>query len=126
MIAISLRCMLLKTKLLYLKLLLHKRNKSQNKYKKRYWIRKLNLDRKQKGEYNILVKDLKLFDHELFFRYFRMSPTILEELLSWVCPLIKKKSTHMRDSISAPERFCVTMCFLVTGDAQTTIAINSA
>ena len=44
--------------------------------------------------------------------------------MSWVCPLIKKKSTHMRDSISAPERFCVTMRFLVTGDAQITIAIN--
>ena len=77
MIAISLRCMLWKLKLLYLKLLLHKINKSQNKYKKRYWIRKLYLDRKQKGEYNILVKDLKLFDHELFFCYFRMSPKIL-------------------------------------------------
>ncbi|XP_065651226.1 uncharacterized protein LOC136079418 [Hydra vulgaris] len=53
-----------------------------------------------------------------------MSLTILEELLSWVCPLVEKKSTHMRDSISASERFCVTMRFLVNGDAQTTIAIN--
>ncbi|XP_047132643.1 uncharacterized protein LOC124811312 [Hydra vulgaris] len=53
-----------------------------------------------------------------------MSPTILEELLSWVCPLIRKKSTHMRDCISAPERFCVTMRFLVTGEAQKTIAMN--
>ena len=48
------------------------------------WVRKLFQERKQKGEFNILIKDMKLFDSEWFFRYFRMSPTTFEHLLSWV------------------------------------------
>ena len=38
-------------------------------------------ERKLKGKYNLLVKDMKLFDLEYFFQQFRMMPTQLEELL---------------------------------------------
>ena len=54
----------------------------KNKYKKTVWIRKLFEEREQKGEFNMLVKDMKLFDSEWFFRYFRMSPETFEQLLS--------------------------------------------
>ena len=67
---------------------------------------------------------MKLFDSECFFRYLRMSPTTFEKLLSWVAPRITKKDTKMRESISAQERLCVTLRYLVTGDAQITIATN--
>ena len=46
------------------------------------WIRKLFEEREQKGEFNMLVQDMKLFDSEWFFRYFRVSPKTFEQLLS--------------------------------------------
>ena len=51
-------------------------------------------ERQSKGEFNTLVRELMLVDHEYFFRLFRMSPSTFEVLLSWVAPLIKKKSTY--------------------------------
>ena len=32
------------------------------------------MGRHPKGEFPVLVKELKLFDHELFFKQLRMSP----------------------------------------------------
>ncbi|XP_057310637.1 uncharacterized protein LOC130648602 [Hydractinia symbiolongicarpus] len=119
----SRRLVLLK-KVKLLKLLALENEKNNRKYKKRYWIRQIYQERKQKGEFHLLIQDLKLYDHQLFFQYFRMSPSDLEKLLSWVAPLVVKKETRMRESIKPSERLCVTMRYLVTGDAQVTIASN--
>ena len=51
----------------------------------------------------MLVKDLRLHDELFFFKYFRMSPTIFEELLTWIAPYIQKQETKMREPIS-PEK----------------------
>ena len=72
----------------------------------------------------MLVKDLRLHDELFFFKYFRMSPTIFEELLAWIAPYIQKQETKMREPISARERLCVALRYLVTGDEQVTIAAN--
>ena len=53
-----------------------------------------------------------------------MSPTVFEELLSFVCPIIAKQSTAMHDPISSSERLSVTLRYLVTGDAQCTVAAS--
>ena len=66
-------------------------------------------------------KELGLFDHEYFFKQFRMLPSKFEELLSYVGHKIQK-SESIREPIGAAETLCVTLQFLVTGDAQTTIA----
>ena len=112
----------LRRKLLIL-LLLRKR-RQRLKYRKRFWVRKVYEERKTKGEFNVLVRELMLADHEYFFRLFRMSPSTFELLLSWVAPLIKKESTRMREAIPPDERLCVTLRYLVTGDAQTTIGAS--
>ena len=69
----------------------------------------------------MLVRDLRLHDHELFFRYFRMSPTQFEHLVQLVAPSLIKDESR-RESIRPPERLAVTLRYLCTGDAQTTIA----
>ena len=71
--------------------------KNSGKYKKRFWVRKICSERKQKGEFNMLVKDLRLHDELFFFKYFRMSPTIFEELLTWIAPYIQKQETKVRE-----------------------------
>ena len=90
--------------------------------KRKYWVRKIYAERQTKGEYHLLVHDLRLYDQVYFFRCFRMSPQIFERLLTWVGPYITKTTTKMRYPVSAGERLCVTLRYLVTGDAQVTIA----
>ena len=53
-----------------------------------------------------------------------MSPIVFEELLSFVSPIIVKQSTAMRGPISPSERLAVTLRYLVTGDAQCTVAAS--
>ena len=70
------------------------------------------------------MKEMMLFDHDCFFRCFRMLPQTFEMLLSWVAPFIKKDATRMRDPISPDERLSVTLRYLVTGDEQVSIAAS--
>ena len=87
------------------------------------WIRKIFAEREEKSEYYLLVKDMHLFDHEYFFKCFRMSPTTFELLLSSVAPLIVR-SSRSRSVASPAERLCVTLRHLSTGDAHVTIAAS--
>ena len=68
--------------------LFRKRRKSrrliEKKKQRQFWVRSILRERKLKGEFHTLIQDLKLFETEYFFKQFRMTPTKLEELLSWV------------------------------------------
>ena len=90
---------------------------------KRLWIRKIYQERKEKGEYHLLIRDMRLYDHSLFYQQFRMTPTKYEDLLNMVAPQIVKSSLK-REAISPGERLAVTLRYLVTGDAQTTIGAS--
>ena len=50
-----------------------------------------------------------------------MSPTLFEELVAMITLFITKQHTQFRDPISPSERLCVTLRYLVTGDAHVTI-----
>ena len=97
-----------------------KRKEALEKKKRRFWVRRIFEERKTEGVFHTVVADMKLFDHDYFQKQFRMSPTKLEELLRWVAPRIIKKS-EKREPIAPEERLCVTLRYLVTGDAQVTI-----
>ena len=125
MAAVNLRyLLLLKARLLIKILLLRRRERRLQKYKKRFWIRKIYEEREQKGEYHLLIKELRLYDAEYFFRCFRMTPTLFEELLNWFGPFLQKKDTKMRKAIHPSERLSVCLRYLVTGDAQVTISAS--
>ena len=66
--------------------------------KHRFWAVKIYIDRQQKGEFHLLVKQAKNFDAEFFFQMFRMSATQFEELLQFIFPYIEKESLR-RESI---------------------------
>ena len=86
-------------------------------------VRRLFLERKQKGLFNLLIKDFHMFAHEYSLKSFRMSPKLFERLLSWLAPYITKFSIK-RDVVSPAELLIVTLRFLCTGDAQITIATS--
>ena len=53
--------------LMYLLILYHRRKRRIcNKYRKIFWVRKLFQHRRTRGEFDNLVRELKLHDHELF------------------------------------------------------------
>lgn len=64
-----------------------------------------------------------LFDGEYFFRLFRMSPAKFEELLGLVGSKITRFNSR-RKAIGPGERLSVTLRYLVTGDAFSTIAAS--
>ena len=92
------------------------------KYMKRFWVRKIYEERNLKGEFHHLMQEMMLFDHDYFFRCFRMLLATLEKLLSWIAPFIRKQSASMREPIEPSERLSVTLRYLVAGDALVSIA----
>ena len=82
-------------------LLLLLRRRQDLKKSPRFWVRKIFKERKEKGEYHVLVKEAKLFDHELFFKMFRMLPPKFDELLQLVGPRLIK--TRARREPIGPE-----------------------
>ena len=73
-------------------------------------------DRHLKGECHLVVNELRLFDHELFFVCFCMSPSTFDELLS--------QTTRCHEPVHSNERLAVTLRYLATGDAKSTIALS--
>ncbi len=71
----------------------------RNKYRKRFWVRPILQRRKEQGEYANLIKEMQLGDHESFFKYFRISPTLFEALLNLVAPLIIKSNQKESQSL---------------------------
>ena len=51
---------------------------SRNRIRKKIWIRQIFQQRETKGEFHILVKDLRLFDKEYFFRKFQVDVATFE------------------------------------------------
>ena len=106
-----------------LTLILLWRRLRRRKYRKRFWVRQIYAERKEKGEYHTLVREAMLFDSDLFFRLFRMTPSKFEELLGFCAPRITRKKAR-REAIGPGERLSVTLRYLVTGDAFSTIAAS--
>ena len=86
----------------------------------RFWVRRFLKKREEKGAFNSLIPELRMFDREYFYRFLRMSPERLEHLLTLVGPLIKKKFCPSRQPISPSERIIVTLRYLATGESQQT------
>ncbi|KAF3844209.1 hypothetical protein F7725_013550 [Dissostichus mawsoni] len=90
---------------------------------RRCWVHPILRKRLQRGEYHVLVQELRLDDH-LFQQYFRMSKDVFDELLGKVGPLITKVDTCMRLSIGPAERLAICLRYLATGDSYRTIAFS--
>ena len=67
---------------------------------------------------------MQVFDRDYFFRCFRISPALFEELSCLVAPHISKKETKLRQPTSPSERLSITLRYLCTGDAFATIVTS--
>ena len=99
-----------------------RRREAKTKLQK-VWVRHLYRQRKEKGEYSSLIQEMKIVHDMLFYQQFRMTPGKYKYLLRLIAPKITKSSVK-REVISPGECLAVTLQFLATGDAQTTIAAS--
>ena len=90
-----------------LALLLARRRKKRNN-KTRSYIRPLNSLRNVRGEYAILVNDLRSMDEERHFQFFRMSKERYNDLLRRLKEKLTFGKNH-RYPISADERLVLTL-----------------
>ena len=51
-----------------------------------------------------------------------MSPESFDHHLSILTPVIEKKTTHLRETLSPAERPATTITFLATGDSQSSMS----
>jgi hypothetical protein len=106
-----------------LTLLLLTRIKNRNKFKKprregRWWVRPVNLNREKKGEFRRLIIELRLHDTEGFFTYTRMTPSLFEELVRLVSPMLTK--TSIRKALCPSQRLAITLRYI----AQQNLSIH--
>ena len=77
-------------RLLLLLLIRRRQHRRNTKYRKRFLVRRILQRRKEQGGYANLIREIQLGDHESFFKYCCMFPTVFEKLLRLVSPLIVK------------------------------------
>ena len=109
---------------LLLLLLFLRRCKRRRTQQRRVWVRKIFQSRCTKGEYHALITEMRLGDHQSFYRYFHMTPQHFSHLLSLVGPSINRQDTCFRRTIPPGERLAITLRYLVTGDSMQTISFN--
>ena len=65
---------------------LHFKRRNNSIERKRFWMRQFFMERHSKGELHVLVNELKVFNHEFFFKKFRITFEKLENFLTMVAP----------------------------------------
>ena len=66
-------------KVLLLPILRRRLQQAKEKRTSRFWVRDIYKLRKERGEFHSLVKEAALFEHEYFFKLFRMTPRRLDK-----------------------------------------------
>ncbi|KAK3929685.1 Cytochrome P450 11B1, mitochondrial [Frankliniella fusca] len=82
---------------------------------RKVWVKPWVARRKAQGFHHNLFLELQLEDPNKYRRCMRMNADLFEYLLTKVTPLIQRRNTHLRESISPAERLSVTLRHLATG-----------
>lgn len=82
----------------------------------RLWVRLWIGRRNQYGAYHSLIQELSAEDPNGLKNFLRMEMASFNELLEMVTPLIKRRDTLIRNSISSAERLALTLSFSATGE----------
>uniref|UniRef100_A0A1I8M9Y5 DDE Tnp4 domain-containing protein n=1 Tax=Musca domestica TaxID=7370 RepID=A0A1I8M9Y5_MUSDO len=85
--------------------------------KKRPWVREWLRQRKEEGCCVKLLTQLRAETPSLYKNFLRMNAADFDNLLKLTAPLLTKKTTQLREPISASERLMVTLRYLATGES---------
>ena len=94
--------------------LLNRRRKQRRTYE-RLWVKQHIRLHDDKGAFENLVKGFRDDEKEEFVKFLRLEPDQFNFILGKISPLIARKDTTFRKSITAAERLAITLRFLATG-----------
>ena len=80
---------------------------SHKEERRRWWVRPINERRKEQGDYENLVQEMRLNDVEMFFNYTRLTVEQFDCLLKLVGPSLQKIS--FREPITPGARLTLTL-----------------
>ncbi|KAK3931994.1 Protein ALP1-like [Frankliniella fusca] len=87
---------------------------------RRWWVRPIYFERKEKGAWYTLIPKLRAHDTEKFYEFFRMTPEAFDRLLKLVRPHLTKYS--WREAISPGERLAIALRYYASGDKYTSLS----
>lgn len=93
-------------------MLLYRRIKlidEENRRFHRFWERPILKSRQTHGNWEHLIQELRLYDHETYFNFMRMTPQTFEEILSLVGSQLIRQTTNFREPICAEARLSLTI-----------------
>ncbi|KAM0730299.1 Protein ALP1-like [Formica fusca] len=95
----------------------------KNRRFRRFWMRPILQSRRSHGNWEHLIQELRLFDHETYFNFMRMTPQTFEEILSLVGSKLARQTTNCREPICAEARLSMTVRYLATGDSLKSMSL---
>ena len=88
---------------------------------KRFWVRSWYLHRPIRGQFRLLMDDLRVDDEEAFRNFTRMTPETFFGILRRIERRIVKQDTFWREAISPAHRLAVALRYFATGDTYTSM-----
>ena len=88
--------------------ILYKRHQKKKNKKKKLWIHPILENRKEKGAFANLVKELQ-DDDTKFFNYYRMSKSSYKELLGRLENVLQRSDTKFREALTPNEQLTITI-----------------
>ncbi|XP_025191023.1 uncharacterized protein LOC112591422 [Melanaphis sacchari] len=84
------------------------KKKQKKQTNKRFWVHTLNMKRPREDQFHLTFMSLRSYSNE-FKKYYRMSISSFDELLSRIKYRLQKENTILRNSIPPEERLSVAL-----------------
>ena len=90
---------------------------ARTRTRRRFWVRGWYLHRPVRGQFRLLMDDLRLDDEESFKSFTRMTPETFFSILERIEGRIRKQDTWWREAIEPAHRLAVTLRYYATGNS---------
>ena len=88
------------------------------------WCRPWILRRKQLGQFDTLLQELRQEDETAFINFLRMPPAMFDEILERIKDRITKQKTWYRDPLEPGLKLAITLRHLASGDKYSSLQYN--
>ncbi|XP_077492061.1 uncharacterized protein LOC144102756, partial [Amblyomma americanum] len=88
----------------------------------RWWVRPVFAVRKEEGLYHTAMRRMREGDHDLFYKFFRMTPQLFDEVLGLVSPDLTRQHV-VREPLEPGERLAIALSYLASGQDICNVAL---
>ncbi|XP_077511023.1 uncharacterized protein LOC144121599 [Amblyomma americanum] len=103
-------------------LIVRRRQERRRRRRPRWWVRPVFVARRQEGLYHTAMQRMREGDHELFRKFFRMTPVLFDEVLRFVLPDLTRQHV-VREPLEPGERLAIALSYLASGQDICNVAL---